>query len=138
MGISRQRHQDVPRLRPGEDDQGLTRHCAARRLCSAVSIGEPIRGAGPLGGCSGRIGRFKGAGSLLGQAGGHSEHSRRVVRMAFVTPRDSLDETETFVQPMSLRDAHANEGAEQAVDIFPERLVRRDDKLSQRKARTPP
>src|ERR1022692_2190958 len=36
MGIWRQRHRDVPRLRPGEDDQGLTANPAARRLGSGV------------------------------------------------------------------------------------------------------
>ena len=80
-----------------------------RRLGSGYPREADSEGFVPLGVGSGRIGHFKGVGSFLGQARGHSERSRRV-RMAFVTPRDSLDETETFLQPMSLRDAHANEG----------------------------
>jgi hypothetical protein len=34
-----------------------------------------------------------------------------------------LDEAEMFLQPMSLRDAHADEAGQQAIDIVPERLI---------------
>jgi len=43
MGIWRQPHRDVPRLRPGEDDQGLTPPILRQRqLGSGVSFGKPI------------------------------------------------------------------------------------------------
>jgi hypothetical protein len=61
---------DVPRLCPGEDDQGLTPPILRqRRLGSGISLEKPIPRGEWLGERSGRIGRFKGAGSLVGQAG---------------------------------------------------------------------
>lgn len=36
-----------------------------------------------------------------------------------IPPRRNLDEAETFLQPMSFRDAHANKNTQQAVHIFP-------------------
>jgi hypothetical protein len=52
----------------------MTKGCAPilrqRRLGLGVFLGKPIPRGRPLGGDSGGIGRFKGAGSLLGQARG--------------------------------------------------------------------
>ncbi len=88
------------RGRPGVDPLILRQ----RRL---VSRGDPLgsrfRAVGSLARGQGRIGHFKGVGSFLGQAGGHSERSRRV-RMAFVRPRDSLHPRAR--QPRSPRTIH--------------------------------
>src|ERR1019366_9278557 len=50
MGIWRQRHRDVHRLRPGEDDQGLTRQSCGRCWVLGYPMGSRFRGGWPLGG----------------------------------------------------------------------------------------